>query len=251
MPPIALLIAVPGLLGLGTAPPATRRWTGSGTIRSSPSGPDARPALGLGATARAWPALIGVGLLWALATRYAVRIDPLLGTPVTAALALLAVPAGWAWRCGWRRWGGPVARGLILVGRNTLPIYVLHPLVMRVFFLVFQRPEPLPRTAWVLLVTAVAVVVSCLLGRLLGRIPGLFGLPPLPAGLAAAAPAGAGAGYRLTPGLPPASRLHGRLAHSPAGAGRGHRAAICRGSTRHRRGTQPLGFAIAPTPCAW
>jgi fucose 4-O-acetylase-like acetyltransferase len=137
----------------------------------------------------AWPALLGAGLLWALGTRYAVRIDPLLGTPVTAALALLAVPAGLGMAVRLAAWGGPVARGLILVGRNTLPIYVLHPLVMRVFFLLFHRPEALPRTAWVLLATGMAVVVSLLLGRVLGRIPGLFGLPPLPAGFAAVAPA--------------------------------------------------------------
>jgi hypothetical protein len=36
------------------------------------------------------------------------------------------------------------------------------------------------------LVMAVAVVASFLLGRVLGRIPGLFGLPPLPASLAPA-----------------------------------------------------------------
>jgi cytochrome bd-type quinol oxidase subunit 2 len=63
---------------------------------------------------------------------------------------------------------------------------VLHPLVMRFFFLAFQRPEPLPRAAWDVLVMAVAVVASFLLGRVLGRIPGLFGLPPLPASLAPA-----------------------------------------------------------------
>ncbi|WP_165982408.1 hypothetical protein [Dankookia rubra] len=97
---------------------------------------------------------------------------------------MLAVPSGLGLAVRLAAWGGPAARGLILVGRNTLPIYVLHPLVMRVFFLAFHRPEALPRTAWVLLATGTAVAVSLLLGRVLGRIPGLFGLPPIPAGLA-------------------------------------------------------------------
>ena len=184
--PIALLIALPGLFELGTRTGYTvLDWVwyyplfAFGARRSALLWAWA-PRLGQ------WPVLIGVGLLWALATRFAVRIDPLLGTPVTAALALLAVPAGLGMAVRLAALGGPVARGLILVGRNTLPIYVLHPLVMRFFFLAFQRPEPLPKAAWVLLVTGVALVVSYLLGRLLGRIPGLFGLPPLPAGLAAA-----------------------------------------------------------------
>ena len=203
--------------------------------------PDGRPALGLGAAARAWPALIGVGLLWALATRYAVRIDPVLGTPITAALALLAVPAGLGLAVRLAAWGGPVARGLILVGRNTLPIYVLHPLVMRFFFLAFQRPEPLPRAAWVVLVAAVAVVVSLLLGRVLGRIPGLFGLPPLPARIRPGTAAGAGDGLTpaAAPAWPPCAFPRWR---APASA------AIC-GSRLPR--ALPLGFAITPTPCAW
>jgi fucose 4-O-acetylase-like acetyltransferase len=188
---IALLLAVPGLLDWGRATGFTaidQLWYypffAFGARRSAWIWALA-PRLG------AWPALLGVGLLWAVATRYAVRLDPLLGTPVTAALALLAVPSGLGLAVRLAASGGPPARGLILVGRNTLPIYVLHPLVMRVFFLVFHRPEPLPRTAWVLLATAVAVVVAYLLGRLLGRIPGLFGLPPLPAGLAPAQRPGA------------------------------------------------------------
>jgi uncharacterized membrane protein YcfT len=185
---IALLIALPGLFDLGTRTGYTvLDWLwyyplfAFGARRSALLWAWA-PRLGQ------WPVLIGVGLLWALATRYAVRIDPVLGTPITAALALVAVPAGLGLAVRLATWGGPVARGLILVGRNTLPIYVLHPVVMRFFFLAFQRPEPLPRAAWVVLVTAVAVVVSWLLGRLLGRVPGLFGLPSLPARLAPARP---------------------------------------------------------------
>ena len=105
--------------------------------------------------------------------------------PVTAALALLAVPAGLGLAVRLAALGGPVARGLILVGRNTLPIYVLHPSGDAVLLPAFQRPEPLPRRPGCCSCAAVALVVSCLLGRLLGRIPGLFGLPPLPAGWSA------------------------------------------------------------------
>jgi uncharacterized membrane protein YcfT len=183
---IALLLAVPGLLDWGRASGITaidQLWYYAFFAFG------ARHAARLWALAPrlgAWPALLGIGLLWALATRFAVRIDPLLGTPVTAALALLAVPAGLGAAVRLAAWGGPPARGLILVGRNTLPIYVLHPLVMRVFFLLVPRPEALPRTGWVLLATLAAVTASYGLGRLLGRVPGLFGLPPLPGGLAAA-----------------------------------------------------------------
>jgi uncharacterized membrane protein YcfT len=188
---IALLLALPGLLDWGRA---------SGITAIDQLWYYAFFAFGAGRSAQLWalaprlgnwPALLGAGLLWAVATRYAVRIDPLLGTPIAAALALLAVPAGLGLAVRLAVLGGPVARGLILVGRNTLPIYVLHPLVMRVFFLVFQRPEPAPRAAWVLLATAVAVGVSYLIGRAVGWIPGLFGLPPLPAALVRARRPGA------------------------------------------------------------
>ena len=186
---IALLLAVPGLLDWGRASGITaidQLWYypffAFGARRSAWLWAMA-PRLG------AWTALLGAGLLWAVATRFAVRIDPLLGTPVTAALALLAVPAGLGAAVRLAAWGGPLARGLILVGRNTLPIYVLHPLVMRAFFLLFHRPEALPRTAGVMLATSVAVGISLLLGRALAWIPGLFGLPPLPAGFTAAAAA--------------------------------------------------------------
>ncbi|MFC7477656.1 acyltransferase family protein [Dankookia sp. GCM10030260] len=180
---IALLLAVPGLLDWGRASGISaidQLWYypffAFGARRSAWLWTLA-PRLG------GWPALLGVGLLWAAGTRVAVHYDPLLGTPATAALALLAMPAGLGMAVRLAAWGGPLARGLILVGRNTLPIYVLHPLVMRVFFLVVPRPEALPRAGWVLLATGMAVAGSFLLGRVLGRIPGLFGLPPLPVAL--------------------------------------------------------------------
>ncbi len=183
---LALLIALPGLLDWGRASGFTaidQLWYypffAFGARRSALLWSMA-PRLG------AWPALLGVGLLWALATRGAIHVDPVLGTLTTVALALLAVPSGLGLAVRLAALGGPAARGLILIGRNTLPIYVLHPLVMRVFFLLFQRPEAVPKAAWVLLSAAVAVGGSYLLGRALGWLPGLFTLPPLPAWMAAA-----------------------------------------------------------------
>src|SRR4051794_27836681 len=66
-----------------------------------------------------WPALLAVGFAWAVATRYAIKVDPVLGNSITAALALVAVPAGLAASARLVAIGGSLARGLILVGRNT------------------------------------------------------------------------------------------------------------------------------------
>jgi uncharacterized membrane protein YcfT len=183
---IALLFAVPGLLELGTRTGYTvldwfwyYPFFAFGARRSAMLWALA-PRLGQ------WPWLIVVGLLWALATRIAVHYDPLLGNAWTAAVALVAVPAGLGMSVRMAAIGGPVAKALITIGRNTLPIYVLHPLVLRFFFLACARPAPVPRAVWVVFVTAVAIGVSYLLGRALGRIPGLFSLPPLPRFLTAA-----------------------------------------------------------------
>jgi len=176
----ALLIAVPGLLELGTRTGYTALdWLWYYPFFAF----GARRAAVLWALAPRlgqWPWLIAVGLLWALATRVALQFDPLLGVAWTAAVALAAVPAGLGLSVRLAALGGPVAQALISIGRNTLPIYVLHPLVMRVFFLLVHRPEPVHKAAWVVLSAVVAVGVSYLLGRVLMRVPGLFGLPPLP-----------------------------------------------------------------------
>jgi uncharacterized membrane protein YcfT len=183
---IAVLIAVPGLLELGTATGNTALdWSwyypffAFGARRSGLLWAMA-PRLGR------WPVLITLGLLWAVATRFAVRVDPLFGNAVTAGLALVAVPAGLAISVRLAAFGGPMARGLIVIGRNTLPIYVLHPLVLRMLFLTFQRSLWVPKAGWVVLSALVAVGVSYLLGRALRRVPGLFDLPPLPTFLASA-----------------------------------------------------------------
>jgi hypothetical protein len=42
-----------------------------------------------------------------------------------------------------------------------------------------------PKAAWVILLATAALILSLLLGRMLARIPGLSGLPPLPQFLAA------------------------------------------------------------------
>ena len=128
-----------------------------------------------------WPAVILVPLAWIVATRVAIHFDPLLlSVPLVAALALLAVPSGLAAAVWASAQGGRVGAALIHVGRNTLPIYVLHPLVLHVLFIAVQRPAPVPKAAWVALVAAAAVLGSLGIGRILRRIPGLFGLPTMP-----------------------------------------------------------------------
>jgi uncharacterized membrane protein YcfT len=182
---LALLIAVPGLLEVGPpwgVPALDWLWYypffAFGTRRAG-------LLWRLAPRLAQWPVLIAVAAAWAVATRYAIKVDPLLGNGITAALALVAVPVGLGASVRLAMIGGPLARGLILVGRNTLPIYVLHPLVLRLFFIAIDRPLPVPKAAWVILLAAAAVILSLLLGRMLARIPGLFSLPPLPHFLAA------------------------------------------------------------------
>jgi hypothetical protein len=130
--------------------------------------------------------LVTVGLIWVVLTRLAIKVDPLLGNAVTAALALVAVPAGLGTAVRLATIGSPLARGLIVIGRSTLPIYVLHPLVLRLLFIAFDRPQGVPKACWVLLLAAVAIIASLQLGRWLSRVPGLFGLPSMPPFLAEA-----------------------------------------------------------------
>jgi uncharacterized membrane protein YcfT len=176
---IAVALAIPGLADQGTAwgvPPLDWLWYypffAFGTRR-----PDrlwqAAPWLGR------WPVLVTVGLIWVVLTRLAIKVDPLLGNAVTAALALVAVPAGLGIAVRLATIGSPLARGLIAIGRSTLPIYVLHPLVLRLLFIAFDRPEAVPKACWVLLLAAVSIIASLQLGRWLSRVPGLFGLPSL------------------------------------------------------------------------
>jgi len=175
---LALLIAAPGLAELGVPlgmPALDCLWY--------------YPVFALGAARprwiwRAagwlgrWPCLLLALAAWVGATRFALRIDPLLGNAVTAALALLAVPAGLAASVLLARLGGPLAGAVRQVGRMTLPIYVLHSLVLRLLLLGLERPPVVPKAVFVLAVAGLAVVFSLLLGRALGRVPGLFGLPP-------------------------------------------------------------------------
>ena len=182
---IAVALALPGLADQGTAwgvPPLDWLWYypffALGTRR-----PDSCGGRRLG-----WGGgrcCVTVGLTWVVLTRLAIKVDPLLGNAVTAGLALVAVPAGLGSAVKLATLGGPVARGLIAIGRST-PIYVLHPLVLRLLFIAFDRPEAVPKACWVLLLAALAIVASLRLGRWLSRVPGLFGLPSLPPFLAEA-----------------------------------------------------------------
>ncbi|SMH42021.1 Acyltransferase family protein [Rathayibacter oskolensis] len=69
-------------------------------------------------------------------------------------------------------WAG---RGLSTLGRQTLPIYVQHPIVIAI--VVFVVPPILPGWVALFVVAAFAIAVSLLLHRLLNRFPGVYTLP--------------------------------------------------------------------------
>jgi hypothetical protein len=79
------------------------------------------------------------------------------------------------WAAATRGWGEP----LFVVGRNTLPIYVLQPVLL----LAVPKPQAMPGASWVILLTLATVLLGLLIGRWLNRIPGLLALPPLGAAL--------------------------------------------------------------------
>jgi surface polysaccharide O-acyltransferase-like enzyme len=67
-----------------------------------------------------------------------------------------------------------------MVGRNTLPIYVLHPLLLHGLLLAVPKPQAMPGASWIILLTLATVLLGLLIGRWLNRIPGLLSLPRLP-----------------------------------------------------------------------
>lgn len=185
---VALAVAVPGMLEAGTAiavPAIDWLWYFPFfTFATRP------PALvwRLAGWFGRWRVVVPALLLWSAASAVALRVDPLLGNAATALLALFALPPGLG-LAGLAAGGlagpaRPLIRAVMLVGRNTLPIYVLHPLVLRLLFLTAERPDAVPKAAWILGIAALAAGLSLAAGQALGRCPGLFGLPPhaLPAG---------------------------------------------------------------------
>ncbi|NQX13889.1 acyltransferase family protein [Microbacteriaceae bacterium VKM Ac-2855] len=71
-----------------------------------------------------------------------------------------------------RSWTG---RGLSTLGRQTLPIYVQHPIIIAIVVAVV--PPVLPGWIGLVLVSAFAVAVSLGLHRVLNRFPGIYTLP--------------------------------------------------------------------------
>ncbi|WP_219995798.1 hypothetical protein, partial [Schumannella sp. 10F1B-5-1] len=71
---------------------------------------------------------------------------------------------------------GPAARAVGYLGQRTLPIYVTHVLV--VSLLAWVVPTDLvPAAIAVLLLIAISITASVLLGELLGRVGGVYSLP--------------------------------------------------------------------------
>lgn len=86
-----------------------------------------------------------------------------------------------------RTWAG---RGLGTLGRQTLPIYVQHPIIIAI--VVFVVPPVLPGWIALFAISALAIAISLVLHRLLDRFPGIYSLPTRNRrAVAAAAPAAA------------------------------------------------------------
>ena len=122
-------------------------------------------------------ALAAIGLAWAAATALAHKARLLQDDLVRPALSLLALPFGIglsAWLAGRHPlWGAP----LRLVGRNTLHVYVLHTMALRLVLASAERPASVPREVWAVAVAALAIVMCLAAGRVLARVPGLFAIP--------------------------------------------------------------------------
>ncbi|MBX6744241.1 MAG: acyltransferase family protein [Acetobacteraceae bacterium] len=175
---VAIALAVPGTLELGEAaglPILDRFYDYPFFALGLTAGQQIQEAASwLGAR---FHRLLPCAAAWVLATIFVHRAGLLTDNLAVAGLSVLALPVGFgaaAWAAGSaRRWTGPLA----LIGRNTLTIYVLHPMALHLLILLVPRPQPLPPAAWVIMVTLAAVLLSFLCGRWLGRIPGLFRLP--------------------------------------------------------------------------
>ncbi|MFY1634974.1 acyltransferase family protein [Solwaraspora sp. WMMB335] len=107
--------------------------------------------------------------------RALIALLPLVALPLAVSLAGIVA-------------GRPVAAPLRSIGRHTLPIYVLHPVVIAILVGVSGGDQPLAGLplaglplagqAGLVLAATAAVAASCwLLWRRLRRVPGLFDLP--------------------------------------------------------------------------
>jgi uncharacterized membrane protein YcfT len=176
---VALALAVPGLLKLGQAiglPVIDRFYhfpyfmlgiLGAERLR------DAIPRLG-----RLWiflPLAAACLVLAGLAHQQRVLREP----AVIAALSLLAMPVELGLAVWLTRHAPRLAAPLQAVGRNTLVVYVLHTITLRLLLAFVPAPGGLADVPWLLGLTLAAVALAVGLGKLLEPVPGLFGLPGL------------------------------------------------------------------------
>lgn len=173
---ITLALAVPGLfrLGLELGLPVLDRFyhfpyfmlgiLGGARLR------DAIPRLGR------WQilALLAITCLVLAALAHQQRI--LREPAVIAALSVLAMPAELATALLITRHLPRLARPLQAIGRNTLAVYVLHTITLRV--LLALTPPLLPPVVQIPLLTLAAIALAILIGQPLQRYaPFLFALP--------------------------------------------------------------------------
>jgi len=172
---LALAAAVPGVLNLGEAigaPVIDRFYHFPYFMLGILGGERLRQAIPrLGKPLILAALAISLLVLAALAHRERILRDPL----VIAALSVLAMPAELSTAVLVTRHLSWLARGLQAIGRNTLAVYVLHTITLRV--LLALVPPLLPGVVQLPLLTLAAIALAIACGRLLERIPGLFGLP--------------------------------------------------------------------------
>jgi uncharacterized membrane protein YcfT len=186
---IGLALAVPGVLGWGEAiglPVLDRFYHFPYFLLGILASERLRAAAPwLGRLRVLLPLLLCWLVLGGLAHMARILRDP----AVVAALSLLAVPAGLGLAVWLSRHLPPLAVPLQVVGRNTLAIYVLHTITLRVLMALVPHPEWLPGLILLPVLTLLAVAIALAFGRVLERVPFLFGLPGTtrrPAGLARA-----------------------------------------------------------------
>lgn len=139
------------------------------------------PQLIRGAVPRlAHPAVFAAtGAAW-LGAAALLHLQDLLREPVAIALlSLLAVPSGLGFAAWLTMMAPRLAAPLQAVGRDTLPIYVLHTMTLRVLMAVLPQPDWAPGFVYQPLMALWALVAAYWLGQLLQPVPGLFGLPVL------------------------------------------------------------------------
>ena len=180
---LSLAIAVPGMLHLGQANgwPVFDRFYHFPYFMAGILGSQwlQRQAPRVG---RPWLFIfLGVTTLHLAALAHVLEL--LQSRAVIAALSLLAMPVELGFAVWLTARLPKIAAGLQLIGRNTLAVYCLHTIALRLLFTFIPPPGGWMNLPWLLALALAACFAAVGLGRLLQPIPGLFGLPlPKPAG---------------------------------------------------------------------